>query len=169
MYHINNAGATSCPGPVVTTPLSSLLYPESGIKATDHESSYPTTTIQDTGPLPTNSLNSGVIIGVAAGGILVGIIITLAVVIAIHLLKKKLLTEEFHPVSNEAYGIRLQDTVKQVESDTFYDYPTVDHEAIATEQNQAYATNIETEPSVAYAMNIATEKNKAYEAVSPSV
>ena len=88
------------------------------------------------------------------------IIITLAVVIVIRLLIKRLLTEEFHP------GIGLQDTAKQDENDTTYDYPTVDHEAIATEQN---ATNIEMQPSVAYAMNITTEKNKAYEAVSPNV
>ena len=159
--HIHNAGTFLCPALPLPTLSSSLIF----LKAT--ESSYPTTTIQNTGPPPTNSLNSGVIIGIVAGGILVVIIITLTVVIAIHFLMKRLHAEVFHPVSNEAYGIGLQDTAKQVENDSFYDYPTVDHEAIATEQNEAYVTNIETEPSVAYAMNIATEKNNAYEANTP--
>ena len=59
---------------------------------------------------------------------------------------------------------------KQLENDTFYDYPTVDHEAsIAKEQNEVYATNIEMQPSVTYAVNITKEENIAYEAVSPSV
>ena len=160
--YIMNAGVTSCPLPLPTLS-SSLIF----LKAT--ESLYPATTIQSRAPPLTNSLNSGVIIGIAAGGILV-VIITLTVVIVVHLLKKRLLTEEFHPVSNQACGIGLQDAAKQVENDTFYDYPIVDHEAsIATEQNEAYATNIEMQPSVAYAVNITTEKNKAYEAVSPSV
>ena len=73
--------------------------------------------------------------------------------------------EDFQLARNEAYGAGLQNMATDVEYDaTFYDYPTHDQEAIATEKNEAYATNVKNMQNVAYATNISTEKNKAYEA-----
>ena len=131
------------------------------------ESPYPTTPIQNTGsPSANHSNNLAASVGIAAGVILVVLLITLAVVIAILLSTKRLHT---HLVSNEAYGYRteLRDNMAtQVEHDLS---PASICEDIATEQNEAYVTNIEMKQNVAYAMNITTEKNKAYEAFSPSV
>ena len=62
---------------------------------------------------------------------------------------------------NEAYGIGLQSMATDVECDTtFYDHPTSDQEAIATERNEAYGTNVQVIQNVDYATNMTTERTK---------
>ena len=89
-------------------------------------------------------------------------IITLLVLVCLWM--KRNHNKEFQLSRNEAYGVGPQSMATDVECDTtFYDYPTLDQEAIATEKNEAYGTNVNITPNVAYATNISTEKDNDYE------
>ena len=93
---------------------------------------------------------------------LVVIIITLLVLAAVYLWMKRNQYKDFQLDRNEAYGTRLQNMATDVECDTtFYDYPSLDQEAITMEKNEAYDTNVKITPNVAYATNISVEVNKA--------
>ena len=67
--------------------------------------------------------------------------------------------KDFQPARNEAYVTGPQSMATDIECDTtFCDYPTLDQEAIATEKNEAYGTNVIIIPNVANATNITTDK-----------
>ena len=156
------AGAKVCPQILSTRSTSSpLLFSTSIISSSVTALSFPT----PPGSLPTYSA----IIGISLVGILVVIIITLLALAAVCLWIKRNHNKDFQLARNEAYGAGPQSRSTDDECcTTFYDYPTLDQEAIniAMEKNEAYATNVN---MAAYVTNNSTEKNKAYEAPSPGL
>ena len=133
------------------------------------------------GQISTNDANVGLIVGIVIAILVVMalILVLVAVHIASTKLKKhkkrmkELLTASFPTDTNQAYGVATPHEEITYEEENMYNYPEVvmnsAHASIATDINEAYATNIVPSENEAYiATNITTDKNLAYGSFSKS-
>ena len=128
-----------------------------------------TSTIPTTEPANSNRTTFPVAIAAGVIAFLVLIIIvtiTLIVSLAVCVKARKINRATVSVVSNEAYGVTLQDMATHTEEST-YTYAAVGQADITEAKwNEAYATNIITEGNEAYATNFVTQGNEAYKAVT---
>ena len=126
-------------------------------------------TVTTTDPVNSNrtffsvAVTAGVIVSLV---LVITIAITFAVSLVVCIKARNINKATVSVVSNEAYGVTLQDMATHTEEST-YTYAAVGQADITEAKwNEAYATNIITEGNEAYATNFVTQGNEAYKAVT---